>query len=380
VLISEIESRQKDGCQRVEAIVTWEEGDRPSLRLFFEVDEAHAGMLSAEPNAFLVMGVLPAWHQGERRLRVQGPVCPMLKDQIVAPLRTLASWYPDLGDPPAIESAAGTKARPAIGSGAMEYLSCGVDSMATLRANRLWYEKGHPLSIRACVLADWMGRDPDEPSGYTSNPDAGKLASTSRVCDAADADLITLRTNLWYLDGDGYFFTNKAFGAYYAGMAHLFDRTFSTSYTAASMDATAPFPVGSHPMLDPYYGSSSLRIEHHGTYMSRFERTRLIAGWQAALDYLNVCQNDCRGEGNCGTCEKCIRTKVALVALGKLGDASAFEEDDVDTELLETVIEYDMVHSIWVANYWRDMIEPLRGAGRDDLVAVVERIAANFKE
>ncbi len=377
MIISDIDLQDRDGVRRVEATITWESCGRPEQTVFYETGPEHSAPLMPDPNAFLVGLILPAWHQGERRIRVEGALCPMLMDQLMAPLLTLGAWYPELGTPPSIESS-GLEARVPTGDRALSLLSCGIDSLATLRANRVWFPRDHPLAIRSCLLVDFV----EEAGGngsFASNPDAGKIEAARRVCDDVGVDVLLVRTNLWSLDRDGWFFAKSSFGAEFLSSAHCLSGDFRHVYIAASIDAQHPFvPAGSSPLLDPYYSSAHLQVHHHGTYMPRLERTRLVAEWPAGLDNIRVCVHDWRGTTNCGTCEKCIRTMLTLVALGKLHESAAFEERDVDRELLQTVIQYRM---IWVSNLadgYADLIPLLERRGRHDLVAGVNAILADF--
>ena len=370
MIVSGIGLRAEGDVRRVEARIGWEDSARPEQTLFYEVGPDHSAPLAADPNAFLVGAILPAWHRGERRIRVEGGLCPMLVDQIRAPLQTLAAWYPELGPPPAIE-AARLEARPAAGDRAISLLSCGVDSLATLRANRLWFPPDHALAIRSCLLVDFVDEE-DREAPFRSNPDAAKIGAALSVCADAGTDVVLMRTNIWSLDGDGWFFAKSSFGALFLSAAHCLSGAYRHVYIAASIDAHHPsVPAGSSPLLDPYYSSGHLQVHHHGTYMPRFERT-------VGLDNLRVCVHDERGTGNCGTCEKCIRTKLMLVALGRLEHSAAFAERDVDRELLQTVIRYRM---IWVSNLrdaYADLIPLLERRGRHDLVAGINAIVADF--
>lgn len=377
MIVSGIGLRAEGDVRRVEARIGWEDSARPEQTLFYEVGPDHSAPLAADPNAFLVGAILPAWHRGERRIRVEGGLCPMLVDQIRAPLQTLAAWYPELGPPPAIE-AARLEARPAAGDRAISLLSCGVDSLATLRANRLWFPPDHALAIRSCLLVDFVDEE-DREAPFRSNPDAAKIGAALSVCADAGTDVVLMRTNIWSLDGDGWFFAKSSFGALFLSAAHCLSGAYRHVYIAASIDAHHPsVPAGSSPLLDPYYSSGHLQVHHHGTYMPRFERTALVSEWPVGLDNLRVCVHDERGTGNCGTCEKCIRTKLMLVALGRLEHSAAFAERDVDRELLQTVIRYRM---IWVSNLrdaYADLIPLLERRGRHDLVAGINAIVADF--
>src|SRR5438132_37956 len=95
---------------RVQARVTWEESGRAPLVLFASTDERHHEALSLDPNAFLIACLLPAWHAGERRVRIDGQLCPVLCQNMTAALATLSSWYPArFGPAPAIEPSSGFK-------------------------------------------------------------------------------------------------------------------------------------------------------------------------------------------------------------------------------------------------------------------------------
>ena len=90
-----------------------------------------------------------------------------------------------------------------------------------------------------------------------------------------------------------------SFGAEFLSSAHCLSRDFRHAYIAASLDAQHPFvPAGSSPLLDPYYSTAQLQVHHHGSYMPRLERTRLVAEWPAGLDNIRVCVRDERGTTN----------------------------------------------------------------------------------
>jgi hypothetical protein len=378
MIISDLRTDGRDPARRVEATIEWEEYDREPEVLYFEADEAHPAPLSADADAFLVAALLSAFNRGERRVRVDAAVCPMLVDQLRAPLQTIAAWYPEMGKPPVIE-ARHLEASPPAGQETLSLLSCGIDSLATLRANRAWLPRSHPLSIDSCLLVDFVKGNRE--TGETApSPDADKIEAALRVVDDADAGVMAVRSNAWWVERDGWNFLKSSFGALFLSTAHALGRSFSHAIIAASTDARHPcVPAGSSPLLDPFYSSSRMQVHHHGTYMSRLEKTALVADWPVGLDNIRVCVHDVRGKGNCGTCEKCIRTMLTLVALGKLDRSAAFDRDDVDEELLQTVIEYKMV---WVSNLrdaYRELIPLLQRRERADLVAGIEAIAEDFE-
>jgi hypothetical protein len=70
------------------------------------------------------------------------------------------------------------------------------------------------------------------------------------------------------------------------------------------------------------------------------------------------------GRLNCGRCEKCLRTMLALLVLGQLAGCRAVEEEDVDpawirATLLPSRLKLDLL---------LQLEEPLTRIGRRDLV------------
>jgi hypothetical protein len=163
-------------------------------------------------------------------------------------------------------------------------------------------------------------------------------------------------------------------------MATLFSGAYSGAYIAASFDGRQLLkPWGSSPLLDPYYSSAHFRIHHHGSNMSRLEKTALVANWPAGLNNLRVCQESLSGRTNCGTCEKCIRVMTTLVALGKLKDCEAFPWTDVTMELLGSVRQWEMIDARFKLAWYLELIPRLSQVGRGDLVDVIEAFAEYFE-
>jgi len=151
--ISEMNQRCKSGAVRVEARVTFEEVERPPIDLFTETDTQFQESLWADTNAFLIGCILPAWRTGERRVKVDGSLCPVLCDNIKVALTTLKHWSPrQFGPMPGIEPVLGFKARHSFQTQAVSLLSCGIDSLSTLRLNKLHLPPDHPASIKGVIL------------------------------------------------------------------------------------------------------------------------------------------------------------------------------------------------------------------------------------
>ncbi|MEU4765064.1 hypothetical protein AB0H12_17575 [Actinosynnema sp. NPDC023794] len=78
-------------------------------------------------------------------------------------------------------------------------------------------------------------------------------------------------------------------------------------------------PLGSHPLLDPLFSTEGLDIVHDGAEATRAEKViRLADDGDLALDNLCVCWMSEPGR-NCGHCQKCVGTMVALELAGASG-------------------------------------------------------------
>lgn len=74
------------------------------------------------------------------------------------------------------------------------------------------------------------------------------------------------------------------------------------------------------PILLPLISTPGLRIHSTSATLTRPEKTRLVANYAKAPEFLNVCVGDIDLSGsdlrNCGTCFKCARTLLTLEGLG----------------------------------------------------------------
>lgn len=78
-------------------------------------------------------------------------------------------------------------------------------------------------------------------------------------------------------------------------------------------------PLGSHPMLDPLWSTEHTEIVHVGADVDRLTKIRTVADHPAARTHLRVCWENLDDAYNCGRCEKCVRTGVAVRLAGAEG-------------------------------------------------------------
>ncbi len=371
--IFDIGTKSYNDIKRVEAKVEWEETDRSPFQWYVETDKKYQPDFWPNPNAWLLGSILPAWHAREKRVQVEGMLCPILLAKLKIALSILERWYPEMGPTPAIESTEGIRAyRETAHAESASLLTCGVDSMATLCWNRKFIPLDNPRSIKGVFFVEFI----ENPSMEDNLPNDILLRRklVKRVAESIGVDAIRVKTNIWELDGDGWFYTYKWHGAALSAMAHFFSKRFNRTYLATSIYQDILFrPWGSHPLLDPCYSSGDMEIEHDGRHLFRYEKIALIADWTVGLRNILVCQGEPSTEMNCGACMKCLFTMAALVALGKLDKAETFPYNDITPDLLNTLIDYDLIYRIYQVEFLESLIPALTGRGRVDLVSVIRR-------
>ena len=372
--IADLTVGEVDGKARVAAMVHWEDCDAPSREVFVETESAFAGDLSANPHAFAVGCIVPAMHLGERRLVMDGAVCPRLKEGLESVMAILHHWTGGALRPLALEFPLLKKAlHAAPRERAAIFLSGGMDSLAALKRLKDRYADSHPAAPRDALLVH--GFDIGGVMARGAKYPVFERAKAAMAPVAADAGLtmIPVYTNFRHLCDERDLWLNSFFGAVLAAVAHAFSKRIDLAWLASSYDVAHLHPCGSHPLLDPEYGSYDLRIRHRDLGLGRLQKIRIVSEWDTAFQNFRVCLANVPDRLNCGRCEKCVRTMLELEALGLLDRTRAFADDRVEPEWLDAF-------SITIRTrepFYEELVAPLRERGRGDLA---DKIEAKLKE
>jgi hypothetical protein len=366
-------ARSADGV-RLTAAVAWEDSARSARNVWIEVSPELESALAGELDGFAVAASAVAQHHGEKRLLVEGTLCPRLAEGLAAATRLLASWFPPAAPAPAIESRGTAPRFPPPEARSAVFLSGGIDSLFAVAQNRDRFPRDHPASFRDAVVVE----------GYIF----GEAAGSERAIDywgrtrraaassakAADLDPLFVRTNLRMLEDEVGFFAAKSHSSLLAAVAHLLSRRISSASVAADLDVSRLRAWGSHPVLDPLYSGSALAVLHSGIETSRVGKAARIAAWPEALGSLMVCTEGPLSSGalNCGRCEKCVRT---LAALGPAAAAAAsFERTEIAPAAIDRL--RPGLHPWAVAGFWTDLADTFRSKDRSELAAAADRFVA----
>lgn len=367
--IGPVRRELRDGRPAVCARVTWEDADRPPDEIFFSFENPEGTAPADGADAFLIGAFLPALRGGERRIRLDEAISPCIGDGLRSAAAVLEGWYGEGRATPRLEPAGGFRAgMPARGSGL--FLSGGLDSLFLLMSHRERFAPHHPGAIGLGIALEAFAMVPD--------PDAAaRISARTRAAAAAVAadarlPLTFVSTNLLELHDDFAFFARQSHGSVLAAVAQLHAGRIGSAWAAASDDVASGLgPWGSHPALDPLFGTEAVAFVHDGIGHTRLEKARFVGSSPAARRHLYVC-GEPRGTGdpNCGRCEKCLRTMMELLVTGGLARSEVFPRDVAPAAILDFP---DVPAFRALAYYWDPLVDPLRRIGRADLSDAVAR-------
>lgn len=362
------------GGRRVwSASIVWEDSARPAFEMRFASDEGAFGAGPPDPHAFLLAAAVPAWRRGERRIRLEGPVCPRLRDGLRAAQRILAGWFAPGRPPIPIEAARGYRPYAGRSPRAAVFLTGGIDSLHVLARNRRFYAEGHPASFRDAIYAERLAYVEDVPSARALDLSTRQSRAIGEIARRCGLEPRRVDSNFRLLDPDQWWVASEDQGALLAATGHTLAGRVGSVSLAATHDPEFLPDWGTHPLLDPCFSSSGLEFRHEGFGRTRFEKTAEIAGWDVARRHLLVCFDGPLPEGqlNCGECEKCLRTMTALLALGVLDDFPVFGGAAVTPEKIDGMPFGN--HMEFFGGFWTPLVDPLLARGETAVARVLER-------
>lgn len=208
-----------------------------------------------------------------------------------SPVAISATTY----DPARLERAAG------VGC----FFSGGVDSYYTLLRNR--DAVTHMIFVPGLDILPGLER---------TRAQAAAMASAAAA--ALGKELVEVETNAAEAVHP-FLFIGYTYVPTLAAIAHLLGDRLGTALLPAQFSyAELPVPWGGTPVIDPLWGSERVELVHAGAEARRIDKVAYLARSELAMRTLRVCWVEEDGVYNCGRCEKCLRTMLALHAVGAL--------------------------------------------------------------
>jgi hypothetical protein len=362
------------------AVVSWEDRAFPDQELIFEIQDGGLTVPSEadEPRADAFLSAcfpLAALH-GEARVRIECQPCPML----IEGLYSAHAWWENWGGMPApapkIETPARERVRNSAGPRrAVCFLSGGVDSLHMLMRNRRLYRKGDPAYFRDALFIHGFdigkrARDPENERVRIA------LQGLERVAAEARLRVIPCRTNLRHLPSIPDFWEYRHSGAALAAVGHAAIAGSAFLFLGGSFPIGNLVPWGSHPAVDGLFSSQLISLVHDGSRFSRLRKVRDLASWPTGLAALRVCPASSGPRANCGRCEKCLRTRLELLAAG-IDETETFGPSLIPSEMWDEAVPGAIGDR---AIFYQELIEPLRARGLDALCQLLQEKIAIYRQ
>ncbi|MCG8589638.1 MAG: hypothetical protein MJE66_10135 [Proteobacteria bacterium] len=339
--------RQPPTAGWVEVICSAREGHTEYGAVRFRAPEVGAGEFAPGARTATLTWLLPAMRRG-LPLRVEAPLDPVSRAQLMLWQEAMASWHPDRLAVVPIDAPAASHppARPTDGFlRALTTFSGGVDSCHTLWRHRVAPGAGG-LRVEAGLLVHGLDIRPSHTEAY-----AGALARVRGILEPHGVRALALFTDIRRLE--------KLFGLSWERQAHgIFLAAclacFESAYEAVLIPATYLYPRlvlpwGSNPVTDPLLGGA-IPYLHDGAAANKLEKVRDIAADAPVQEHLRVCWEGTHGDRNCGRCFKCLSTQACYWLAG-VEHPAAFDTPAAVGQLaglpIKNAVNHLLVHDLW---------------------------------
>lgn len=301
---------------------------------------------------FLLAGFVGAMERGED-LSVAGdaPVSPMLLDNLKTAISIYARWWPELSviriHAPSVEVGESVWQGP-VGC----FFSGGADSLYSLIVNM--------DEISHLILCRGLDIPAKETERWQRTVDSVRAVGEAHGKDVVLVDTNakeTLQTPV-QADNHGAVLVSTALGMGFEKLlvpaSHAYD--FFERW-------------GSHPMLDSLYRNEVTEVVHDHP-APRTIKMEAIARTGIGLHTLRVC--NVRAEFNCGSCEKCVRTRALLGLMDVQSDSLEALRDPKEIRMVR-------IYSDSQYSFWADNLEYARSVHRSDFVTEIEKVLRSYR-
>lgn len=341
--VSAIERRDLDDAVELSA-------DIDGFRLWYRFPAEYP--VSLRGDAFLAAALQPAMRAGEKLVIDGAPVSPRLLAGVERFQDIHHCWDPAFRKI-AIEAEVEPDRDAIVEVGS--FFSGGIDGCYTFLK--------HEDEIRHLVFIKGVDIRIDNDALFGE-----ALATNRRIAAAYGKNLLPVETNI-----RSFCHPRGAVWTIYtgAGLASVgLALRLSRIYIASSHTYSELHPLGSHPLTDHLWSTEAAEFIHDGAEARRCDKLRRLAESAPALEGLRVCWQD--AGFNCGRCEKCLRTMIALRLLGR------------STPTLPPLDSLDGVRGLRIESddelpHFEDNFRLAKEVGDRELAAVLGRQVRNYR-
>lgn len=284
--------------------------------LWFEWPAAAAGVGTAEDVEPALVAVVLLAMTERRDIVCEGWLSRTLLVNLAEYMSAWACWCPDLYQPIEISGQiVEAPPLPAGRQGAVSAYSGGLDASFTVWSHQARQRGAQSTDIRMAAMVQGFDIPLTEDAAF-----ARAAATARRVLAPLGVELVPVRTNFRAVVPLNW---EHSHACGLAGVLHLFKGCLAKGL----IPSTEPYnrlllPWGSNPITDPLLSGAGFPIIHDGAGFCRTDKAGRLGAWREGCDALRVCWTGDVYDGNCGRCEKCLRTVLNFRVHGLPGPAS----------------------------------------------------------
>lgn len=290
-----------------------------------------------------------AMHEG-RDLHIAGPVTRSLLEGLEEYVVLWSKWRPGFYRRIEVTAAEEVVTGP-LRPDAVAAFSGGVDASFTLLRHIRKLAGRLTRPIRSAVLVQGLDIPLDADESFAVAERAAR-----EMLDTLSVPLAVVRTN-W--KRDVCLDWEMEFGIAVASCLRNWQGEVGFGLLGSDEDyARLVKPWGGHPLPYMMASSDDFHVVYDGGAHTRTQKAALLSRWPTGAERLRVCWEGPITGGNCGRCEKCIRTKLNFLASGNrpprcLGEPPTRAEiaglrlrSEAHIRLMEEIIEEAVGHGI----------------------------------
>ncbi len=318
-------------------------GATKKIEIFYEFDRIIPWSEDTLLDGHVLAVLLYASSQG-KDLKVHGTLSRTAMRNIEELLMAWGRWKPDIYKKISIlpDRVVDTRKQHAE-ERAISAFSGGVDAMFTALSHTSLLPEAVRYPLGSVLMVH--GFDVDI---YNSTAFEQLTKRVRPALDSLSLELRTLRTNSRELKLQDWDYSH---GLELAACLHM----YSDEFAFGLIGSTDPYealvlPWGSNPVTDHLMSGGNFSIVHDGAGFSRTEKVAKISAYPFACKALKVCWAGSDQSGNCGKCEKCVRTQLNFLAVGVQGAVPCFpgefDINNINTIQLNNLVQIGEMVSI----------------------------------
>lgn len=339
IIISNPELEEQDAEVELSALITSSDNLFDPFKLWYRFPLDFKDYIALNGDPFLA-AVLPMAMIKKCNLSIEVPISNQLYINCGQIIKIFSSWFENMKPIQIRATCSQTdSSKPeAVGS----FFTGGVDSFYTVLKNLK--EFNNEMSISHLIYIHGFDIRLENHGLYQSVKK--EIAAISRDLKLTP---MFIKTNLRLLTDRQTKWGKQQHGAALASTALCLKNLFNTVFIPSSHTFSQLRPWASHPILDPLWSNGKTRFIHDGNEATRFQKiTWQIGSARAALDHLRVCWKNTDGLYNCGTCGKCIRTKINLKLAGALEQCKTLD-NAIDLERYADILNHNKSERVMLA-------------------------------